>query len=74
LKGVLTTTYDLSERELDVFFLMQERLSNSEISDKLFVSVSTVKFHMHNIFSKLFVKSRKEAIKKAESLTEVSKS
>ncbi len=70
LKDALTTTYDLSERELDVFFLMQERLSNSEIGDKLFVSVSTVKFHIHNIFSKLFVKNRKEAIKKAESLIE----
>ncbi|MFT7030753.1 MAG: signal transduction histidine kinase/DNA-binding NarL/FixJ family response regulator [Marinoscillum sp.] len=74
LKEALTVKYYLSERELDVFFLMQERLSNSEISDKLFVSVSTVKFHLHNIFSKLFVKNRKEAIKKAESLTEVSKS
>jgi DNA-binding NarL/FixJ family response regulator len=53
--------FGISEREFEVMQLMKHRFSNDEIADKLFVSVSTVKFHLHNIFSKLDVKKRKEA-------------
>ena len=43
----------MSERELEVLGLVAEGLSNSEIADKLFISVGTVKTHVHNIFGKL---------------------
>lgn len=38
-------------------------LNNSEIAEKLFVSLGTVKFHVSNIFQKLGVDSRIEAVK-----------
>ncbi len=41
---------------------MVEGLNNTEISDKLIVSRSTVKFHVSNILSKLHVSSRTEAV------------
>lgn len=56
---------DLSKREKEVLELLTEGLNNQEIADKLFVSVPTVKTHMSNLFLKLDVKSRSQAIIKA---------
>ena len=53
---------DLTEREREVLVLMIEGLNNTEISDRLIVSRSTVKFHVSNILSKLHVSSRTEAV------------
>ena len=50
----------LSPQEQKVFELMNEKLSNKEIADKLFISLSTVKTHINNIYSKLSISSRKE--------------
>jgi LuxR family maltose regulon positive regulatory protein len=58
----------LSERELEVLGLVAEGLSNREIADKLFLSVGTVKTHVHNIFGKLGVESRPRAIARAREL------
>lgn len=52
----------LSERELEVLKLTLEGKSNSEIADSLFVSVSTIKFHLRNTYGKLGVNNRKEAL------------
>lgn len=54
--------YSLSSRELDVFALIVDGLSNKEISAKLFISEHTVKNHITNIFSKLTVSDRVQAI------------
>jgi DNA-binding NarL/FixJ family response regulator len=58
----------LSPREADVLALMADGLSNQEIADKLFVSLSTVKTHSSNLFVKLDVKRRTQAIQKAKEL------
>ncbi len=60
--------YGLSEREIDVLLLISKGLKNDEIAEKLFVSVSTVKTHTRNIFTKLDVRNRIEAARKAQVL------
>jgi DNA-binding CsgD family transcriptional regulator len=58
----------ISKRELDVLHLMATGASNEEIAEKLFVSLNTVKTHSSNIFLKLDVKRRTQAIEKAKRL------
>jgi LuxR family maltose regulon positive regulatory protein len=58
----------LTERERQVLLLIAEGLSNREIAQKLFVSVSTVKVHTYNIYGKLGVHSRIQAVSKARAL------
>jgi len=54
----------LSERELEILKLVALGMSNKEIGGKLFLSERTVKAHLTNIFNKLNVASRSEAIVK----------
>jgi LuxR family maltose regulon positive regulatory protein len=58
----------LSDRELEVLRLIDQGLSNSEIAAKLVLSTGTVKVHTHNIFSKLGVNTRTQAVNKARAL------
>jgi LuxR family maltose regulon positive regulatory protein len=58
----------LSERELEVLRLIAEGLSNSEIGADLVISLSTVKGHTANIYSKLGVNSRTQAVAKSREL------
>lgn len=58
----------ISKRELDVLSLMALGLSNEEIAGKLFVSLNTIKTHSSNIFLKLDVKRRTQAVEKAKRL------
>ena len=50
--------YSISERELQVIELVVAGLSNQEISEKLFISIRTVKDHIYNIYKKTEVKNR----------------
>jgi LuxR family maltose regulon positive regulatory protein len=58
----------LSEREVEVLQLIAEGLSNREISARLVISLSTVKGHTANIYGKLDVHSRTQAVTKAKTL------
>lgn len=60
--GSTALGHDLTDREREVLELMVEGLNNNEISERLIVSRSTVKFHVSNILSKLGVSSRTEAV------------
>ena len=62
------TELGISDREYEILVEISQGLSNKEIADKLFVSESTVKTHVSNLFSKLDVKRRTQAIQQAKSL------
>lgn len=59
---------EFKPREIEVLRLMQDGLSNREISQKLFISVETVKWYNKQIYSKLDVSGRKAAARKAQAL------
>ena len=58
----------LSERELEVLALIAQGLTNREIASRLFLSLNTVKAHTRNIYGKLGVHSRTQAVAKAQAL------
>ena len=58
----------LSERELEVLALIAAGESNQEIAGRLFVSTSTVKTHVNNLFRKLSARSRTQALARAREL------
>ncbi len=58
----------LSQRELQILTLICKGLSNQEIGQQLFVSLSTVKWHNQNIFDRLDVQRRTEAVVRAREL------
>ena len=58
----------LSEREKEMLKLLSTGMSNKEIADTLCLSVRTVKAHMSNIFTKMHVASRSEALIEAMKL------
>jgi len=64
----LVSQLELSKRELEILGLLAQGHSNQEIAAKLFVSLSTVKTHIQNLFEKLDVKRRIQAVEKAKRL------
>ena len=59
---------DLTWREQDILVLLAERLTNREIANRLHLAESTVKDYVGRIFEKLYVKNRREAVERAETL------
>ena len=55
---------DLSKQERNIRYLILEGKSNKEIANELFISLSTVKSHISNIYSKLRVSDRRELLQK----------
>ena len=67
-RGSSDLVEQLTERELLVLQYLPSRLSNADIASRLFVSVNTLKTHLKNIYRKLAVGERSEAIERAEEL------
>jgi DNA-binding NarL/FixJ family response regulator len=57
--------YKLTEREMEVLSLIVEGLSNNKIAERLTISTSTAKAHVHNVLGKLSAGTRAKATKKA---------
>lgn len=58
----LKIKYNLTNRETEVLTCLWEGMSNIQISEKLFISVSTVKYHVKNLYTKLEINNRSEAL------------
>jgi len=59
---------NLTKREIEALVLMAQNLSNQQIADKLFVSLNTVKTRLKNLYIKLDVESRANAVEKAKQM------
>jgi LuxR family maltose regulon positive regulatory protein len=59
----------LSERELEILRLVAGGMSNQQIADEMVIALGTVKTHVHNIYGKLGVESRTQAIARARDLS-----
>jgi ATP/maltotriose-dependent transcriptional regulator MalT len=64
----LPNNLELSSREMEVLKMIATGLSNQEIADQLFVTINTIKSHTNNIYTKLNVKRRTQAIETARKL------
>ena len=58
----------LSSREIEILGLMADSLSNAEIASRLYLSPNTLKSHTQNIYGKLDVHSRMQAVNKGREL------
>jgi len=62
-------TETLTDREIELLRLVEAGLANKQLADALLISESTVKWHLHNIYSKIGVGSRTAAVARARELT-----
>jgi DNA-binding CsgD family transcriptional regulator len=60
--------YNISQREYEVLQLLARGMSNQEIAGSMFVSENTIKTHLSNLYFKLDVKRRTQAVEKARSV------
>jgi LuxR family maltose regulon positive regulatory protein len=58
----------MTARELEVLRLISGGLTNQQIADQLFISAGTVKTHVKNIYGKLDVHNRVQAVERAQAL------
>ncbi|GEL77104.1 alpha/beta fold hydrolase [Tenuibacillus multivorans] len=63
-----STVESFTDRERHILFLLKQGLTNKEIGQRLFLSEGTIKFYTHNIFSKLQVRNRTQALIKVREL------
>lgn len=59
---LLKSKHNLSAREIEVLILIYKGYTNKRIGEDLFVSLNTVKYHIRNIYEKLNIKNKNEAI------------
>jgi LuxR family transcriptional regulator, maltose regulon positive regulatory protein len=58
----------LTKREVSILKRLESGLSNKEIAEAIFVSEGTLKWHLHNVYSKLDVKNRPGAVARGRAL------
>ena len=63
----LSNKYELTERETEILDLLNKGMSYAVIGENIFISKNTVKYHLKNIYLKLDVKNRIEALNKIKS-------
>ena len=68
VRGAQANRIDLTEREREVLLLLEKGWKHSDIGRELFVSITTVRYHVRNIYTKLEVNDKVLAIKKAREL------
>lgn len=56
----------LTETEKEILYLIADERSNAEIADFMDISINTVKFHTKNIYAKLHVRTRQQAVRVAK--------
>ncbi|WP_372755420.1 LuxR C-terminal-related transcriptional regulator [Labilibaculum sp.] len=61
---MLVNNYGLTQREAEIMELIATGIGNKEIAERLFISKNTIKFHIKNIFIKLDVRNRVQALQK----------
>ena len=66
--------FNLTKRELETLQLLIQGYSNSEIAEQLFLSLSTIKTHVSNLYTKMDVKNRYQAITRIQELTSIQNS
>ena len=64
-RGEINYLYGLTEREMEVLALIVDGLTNPQIAEKLVITISTTKTHVHSILQKLYVNTRSKAISMA---------
>jgi DNA-binding CsgD family transcriptional regulator len=57
----LAPGFDLTRREREILVLLTQRLTNSEIAERLFISPKTARNHVANLLAKLGARNRREA-------------
>lgn len=56
----------LTETEKEILLLLADERTNAEVADFMDISINTIKFHLKNIYAKLKVKTRQQAVKTAQ--------
>jgi DNA-binding CsgD family transcriptional regulator len=67
LSDAFMTKYGITDREREIILKVIEGKSNSQIADELFISLATVKTHLHNIYGKMNVDSRYDLLARVRS-------
>ena len=62
----VASAFNLSAREAEILELLINRLSNQEISEKLFLSLNTIKYHIRHIYSKVGASTRQELLERVK--------
>jgi DNA-binding CsgD family transcriptional regulator len=67
LSETFRSKYGITDREREIILKVMQGKSNADIAGELFISLATVKTHLHNIYTKIGVESRYDLLAKVRS-------